>query len=322
MKNILITGAAGFIGSFLTEELIKRGYAITGLDNLFRGSIKNLAGVLDNPDFEFVYLDLAEPKAHEKIRKIIIDRKIEVVFHLAAINGTEYFYDSSFMVLDVNTRATQAIISAIEGTSVNYIVYASSSEVYGEPMQIPTPEEHPVLLNSYANRDSYSASKVLGDFYTRIGAVKYNIDFLSIRFFNQYGPRMVGNKYGQVIGEFITRCLRGEDFTIIGDGSHTRSFCFVSDATYAMAELLEKRATGFVNIGNDYEISILELAELIHDKLDLKFNPIFLPERPNDHKRRCPDISLLKSYLPNLKLTPLDEGLDITLEYFREVILK
>ena len=321
MKNVLVTGAAGFIGSFLVEELLARGYAVIGVDNLFRGSMENLAGVILNPAFRFEKLDLAETKAPARLREILQQNQTQVLFHLAAINGTEYFYDASWMVLDVNSRSTQTVLSAVEGTSVKYIAYASSSEVYGEPITVPTPETHSILLNAEADRDSYASSKAIGDFYVRIGACKLGIDALVMRIFNQYGPRMVGSKYGQVIGEFIRRALTEPEFTIIGNGSHTRSFCLVTDGVRAMVDLLEKRVTGFINLGNDTEISILELAGQIHSKLGREFKPVFLPERPNDHRRRCPDLSLLRQMIPNIKMTSLDEGLEITIKHLRNSLV-
>jgi len=320
MNNVLVTGAAGFVGSFLVDELLSRGYAVTGVDNLFRGRIENLENALASPHFKFEKLDLAEQGATEKLNALISSREIQAVFHLAAINGTEYFYDASWMVMDINIRTTQTVLNALEGTAVEYLAYTSSSEVYGEPMQVPTPESHPVLLNAEADRDSYASSKAMGDFYVRIGAQKLGIQSLAIRVFNQYGPRMVGTKYGQVIGEFVTRALTQPQFTIIGDGSHTRSFCLVSDGARAMVDMLEKRTAGFINLGNDNETTILELAQLVHRKMNLPFNPTFLPERPHDHRRRCPDLARLRSELPNFKMTDLDEGLDITIAYFREAL--
>ena len=320
MKHVLVTGAAGFIGSFLTEELLRRGYSVTGIDNLFRGRLDNLKVAQQNPNFRFEELDLTDADATERLKAILVEDGTAAVFHLAAINGTEYFYDSSWMVLDVNVRATQVLLNAIEGTNVGYLAYTSSSEVYGEPMQVPTPETHPVLLNPEADRDSYASSKALGDFYVRIGAKKLGIDALAIRVFNQYGPRMVGTKYGQVIGEFVTRGLTEPEFTLIGDGSHTRSFCLVTDGARIMVDLFEKGVTGFINLGNDNEISILDLAKRIHEKLGRKFEPVFLPERPHDHRRRCPDLNRLRHELPELELTDLDAGLDLTIDSYREAL--
>lgn len=318
MKHVLVTGAAGFLGSFLTEELLRRGYAVTGIDNMFRGREENLIVARQNPNFRFELLDLTAADAVGRVRNMLLEHDTEAVFHLAAINGTEYFYDASWMVLDVNVSTTQTMMEALEDTKVGYVCYTSSSEVYGDPMIIPTPETHPILLNAEADRDSYASSKAMGDFYVRIGAQKLGIDALAVRVFNQYGPRMVGTKYGQVIGEFVKRGLTETEFTMIGDGSHTRSFCLVTDGARTLVDLFERRVTGFINLGNDNEISILELAKRIHEKLGREFRPVFLQERPHDHRRRCPDLTRLRQYLPDLNLTDLDAGLDITIEHFLE----
>lgn len=319
MTRILVTGAAGFVGSFLCDELLRRGHQVTGVDNLFRGTLANLAQARQQAGFRFEQLDLALPDAAARLRQLLLEGGTEAVFHLAAINGTEYFYDASWMVMDVNVRTTQNVLEALRATQVSYLAYTSSSEVYGEPMTVPTPEDHPILLNAQADRDSYASSKAMGDYYVRIGAQALGIQALVLRVFNQYGPRMVGTKYGQVIGEFVRRALGEQEFTIIGDGSHTRSFCLVTDGARAMAELFERRVTGFMNLGNDREISILELARLVHAKLDKPFAPVFLPERPHDHRRRCPDLTRLRQALPGFQMTGLDQGLDITIEHFRAV---
>lgn len=321
MANVLITGGAGFLGSFLVDAMLRRGHRVVAVDNLFRGRMENLQDALTHDSFRFEKLDLSKEGASQQLKLLILEERVEAIFHLAAINGTEYFYDASWMVLDINVKTTQAVLAAIEGTGVSYLAYTSSSEVYGEPMQVPTPEDHPILLNSEADRDSYASSKAIGDFYIRIGAQKLGIEALCIRVFNQYGPRMVGTKYGQVIGEFVTRALSQADFTIIGDGSHTRSFCLVSDGARIVSDLYDQRLVGFINLGNDKEITILELAERVHRKLGRKFKPVFLPERPHDHRRRCPDITRLRHALPGLNMASLDEGLDITIDYFRKALV-
>lgn len=320
MTRVAVTGAAGFVGSFLCDELLRRGHEVTGIDNLFRGRLENLALAQAQPGFRFEQLDLALPDAATRMRQLLVDGDVEAVFHLAAINGTEYFYDASWMVMDVNVRTTQNVVEAVRGTRVSYLAYTSSSEVYGEPMQVPTPESHPILLNAEADRDSYASSKAMGDYYVRIGAKALGIEALVLRVFNQYGPRMVGTKYGQVIGEFVRRALTEPTFTIIGDGSHTRSFCLVADGARAMVDLFERRVTGFINLGNDREISILELARLVHQKLGKPFVPVFLPERPHDHRRRCPDLARLRRELPGFEMTGLEQGLDLTIEHFRAAL--
>jgi nucleoside-diphosphate-sugar epimerase len=204
---------------------------------------------------------------------------------------------------------------------VKHVVYASSSEAYGEPLEVPTNEEHPILLNAFADRDSYASSKVIGDFYTRLYAKQYNIKYTVLRIFNMYGERMVNTKYGQVIPEFVTRCLQEPEFTIIGDGSHTRSFCYIKDATRLLRSLIDNEVTGFINLGNDAEISILELASEVHKKIGREFKPVFLEERPHDHKRRRPDITRLKNELSGtLDFSSLDDGLELVIDYYKKLL--
>ena len=316
-KNILITGATGFIGSFLCEEFAAHQYNIIGVDNLFRGKRENTSGLSQYNNFMLKECDLSNPETILTLKEIILDNKIDIVCHLAAINGTQYFYDWPLFVLDQNIRITQNLLSAIENTTVKHIIYTSSSEVYGSPFTIPTNEQHPILLNSSFDRDSYAASKAVGEFYVRLFAKQYNISSLILRVFNMYGERMVGTRYGQVIPEFITRMLSENEFTIIGNGEHTRSFCYVKDATTIIRMLTENETTGIINLGNDQEISILELANTIHVLNDQSFNPQFLPERANDHKRRRPDIHNLQTILPGLTFTSLDEGLKKVISYYK-----
>jgi len=320
MKSILVTGAAGFIGSFLCEELIENGFRVIGVDNLFRGELENLLNIVKNTHFTFKQIDLSELSSRDKINKILKDNVVEIVYHLAAVNGTQYFYDMPTFVLDQNTKMTINIMEAIEGTEVKNIIYTSSSEVYGEPQIIPTPETHPIILNVEADRDSYASSKAIGEFYTRLYTKKYGINFLVLRLFNTYGEKMVNTRYGQVIPEFIKKVLSGGKFTIIGSGKHTRSFCYIKDTIKIMVKLMEKEISNFLNLGNDEEISILELAKKIHYIEKKEFNPTFLPERPYDHKRRKPNISKLKGIFGEIKFTSLDEGLLRTIKYYRNLI--
>lgn len=316
-QKILVTGAAGFIGSFLCQELLAKNNFVLGVDNFFRGKKANLQEFILNKNFVFKKIDLSSPRNISRLKQLIIKHKITTVYHLAAVNGTQYFYDKSFFVLDQNTKITQNLLAALQNTKVNYLLYTSSSEVYSDPLTIPTNEEHPILLNAASDRDSYAASKAIGEFYIRLFAEKNKISYLILRVFNMYGERMVNTRYGQVIPEFIQRMLHEDKFTIIGDGGHSRSFCYIKDAIWAMRELLEKKVTGILNIGNDSEISILKLAKKIHALEHRSFQPIFLPERPYDHKRRKPDISKLKLLIPELKFTDLDIGLKKVIRFYK-----
>ncbi len=319
-KSVLVTGAAGFIGSHLVDSLLKFGYFVIGVDNFFRGSINNLNSALKNKNFKLLELDLTKYDATHILKNLYIENNISTIFHLAAINGTEYFYDASLTVLDANNEINKNVAFSINDTGVDYIVYSSTSEVYGEPYMVPTSETHPILLNSESDRDSYASSKALGEFYVRFNARKKNIKYLNLRIFNQYGPRMVSTKYGQVVAEFISRALQKKEFTIIGDGSNTRSFCYVEDCAHLILILFQLEVSGVLNIGGGEEITINDLAKLIHKKIGKEFNPIYLPERIGDHKRRAPNINKLRSIIGNdFEFVSLDNGLDKTISYYKNL---
>lgn len=309
MPRVLVTGCAGFIGSFLTEALVLAGHDVVGIDNFFRGKKSNLSTLQHQKLFELVEIDLSTPDALLHLIKILRSKKIDTIYHLAAINGTQHFYDHSKMVLHHNVMMTMQVMEAAQNSMVKKIIYTSSSEVYGEPTILPTPETHPILLNVNANRDSYAASKALGEFYVRLYSEKIGINWLILRVFNTYGPRMVDTQYGQVIPEFIARVQQNKPFSIIGDGHHTRSFCFINDTIRLLLLLEKQHATGIINLGNSEEISILNLAKKIHECTNKKFNPIFLPARPHDHHRRCPNIEKLLSFVQNPQFISLEDGL-------------
>ena len=318
----MVTGGAGFIGSHLCEELKKYQYDLIILDNLFRGSFENISHIIGEKDSFYVF-DLCLEN-QENLVQLLLKHKPDVIFHYAAINGTQYFYDIPFEVYDKNMQATQCLIYAVNRIICNqdstwqpFIVYASSSEVYNEPMSIPTKESDITFLNINSMRDSYSASKLFGEFLIKFFCEKAKIPWLILRLFNVYGPKMIGTKYGQVIPEFIKRLKNGEyPLSIIGSGKQTRSFCYVSDHVNLTLQLIMKGVRNeIINVGNPDEITIVDLASLIMCKMGLEPCFTFLPERENDHKRRCPDIDKMKSYISyDLPFLSLEEGLDLLLK--------
>jgi len=313
MMKVLVTGAAGFLGSFLSEELLSHGYNVVGIDNFFRGKKEYLP---KHEKFIFYKLDLV--KEANKFKEIIKNEKPEILFHYAAINGTKYFYDIPYQVVNDNVRITQNVLAACKNSNVKKIIYASSSETYGEPIKIPTPETHPILLNIHTDRDSYASSKAICDFYVKLFAKENKLDFLILRIFNTYGPHMDTSEYGQVVPEFIDKMFNDKQFTIIGDGQHTRSFCYVSDHTRLVLKLAEKISNEIVNVGNDKEIKIVDLAREMHKLENKDFNPKFLPGREYDHKRRRPDISKLKEFTNDVPKISLEEGLRKTIDAFKQ----
>lgn len=313
MKTVLITGAAGFLGSFLSEEMIDNGYKVIGIDNFFRGKKEYLP-----TDKKFIFYRIDLVNQLEEIKKIVNKEKPEIMIHYAAINGTKYFYDIPYQVINNNVRMTQNLLDACKNSTVKKIIYASSSETYGEPIKIPTPETHPILLNIHTDRDSYASSKAICDFYVKLFAKENKIDFLILRIFNTYGPHMDTSEYGQVIPEFINKMFNDKEFTIIGNGKHTRSFCYVSDHTRLARKLIEKVSNEVVNLGNDKEVKILDLARLLHEIEGKEFKPKFLPEREYDHKRRRPDITKLKKLIDDYPKTNLEDGLKKTIQDYKK----
>ena len=311
----LVTGAAGFLGSFLSEELLNNDYQVIGVDNFFRGKEEYSP---EHNNFKFSKIDLA--KFPDKIKELVEHEQPDIVFHYAAINGTKYFYDIPYQLINDNVRITQNVLSACKHSTVDKIVYASSSETYGEPMQVPTPETHPILLNIHTDRDSYASSKAICDFYVKLFAREFKIKYLILRIFNTYGPHMDTSEYGQVIPEFMRKIHKDKKFTIIGDGNHTRSFCYVDDHTRLVRLLAEKVSNEIVNVGNDKETKIADLAKIMHKIENKEFKPKYLPAREYDHKRRQPDISKLKKLVNDYPKISLEEGLQKTIDNYKNKI--
>lgn len=316
-KRAWVTGGAGFIGSYLCEELVAQGYAVSIIDNLFRGKKENIEHLL-NEENRFYQLDMAKVENIEQMAKLLVEEQPELIFHYAAINGTQYFYDIPSQVLEVNSMATYYLMRAVKQAKARKpefttkIIYASSSETYGEPFSIPSKETDVTYVNVDHIRDSYAAAKLIGEFYVKLMAEDVGIDWIIMRLFNVYGPRMVGTKYGQVIPEFIKRLKDGEyPLKVYGNGEHKRSFCYVTDNVKDTVKLaMSSNKNNIYNIGNADEISIKELGERIMTKMGMIPAFEFLPEREGDHKRRCPDTTRLKEAIGESRYLTLDEGLE------------
>lgn len=314
----IVTGGAGFIGSHLMEELVARGISVTAWDNLFRGRIENIQKLLGDNN-HFINLDLARHDMIGEMTRLILEERPELIFHYAAINGTQYFYDIPAQVLEVNAAATYHLMLALREAKRQApdfcckVIYASSSETYGEPRSLPTKETDITYVDISHVRDSYAIAKLVGEFYVKLISEELRFHYTILRLFNVYGPRMVGTKYGQVIPEFIQRLSDGEyPLSIYGNGGHRRSFCYVLDNVRMTVDLaLSNAEDGVYNIGNSHEISILELAELIMRKMGKEPAVRFLPERTGDHKRRCPDTAKLHQAIGIQSYIPIETGIDM-----------
>lgn len=314
MTKVLVTGVAGFLGSFLAERLVEEGCYVLGIDNLFRGNMQNIRHLLNSKRFEFHIWDVRKPLP----KWLFAD--VEAVFHYAAINGTRHFYERPQEVLEVNVEGTLNVLKASIENGVRKFVFASSSEVYGNPQRSPIAEDHPLVIPSINNpRHSYAVSKIISEFYVKWFSERYGMKYLILRIFNTYGPRMDSSEYGQVIPEFIRKALLEPEFTVIGPGTQTRSFCYIDDNMEMTLRAFKMGNNEVLNVGNDEEISILDLAKIIHEILGRDFKYRFLPPREGDPMRRVPSIKkivCLTSYCPRISLR---EGLMKTIEWYKKI---
>ena len=297
--RIVVTGAAGFLGSHLCDKLLDEGHIVFGIDNFFRGKKENLPD--DNhPNFVFQNIDLTEEGFDLP--------EIDVVIHYAAINGTRYFYDIPNKVIDDNIKMTQNVLNSID-EAVNKVIYASSSEIYGPKPNVPTDESQPIELHINADRDSYASSKAIGEFMVKTWCSQNNKSYVIVRPFNTYGTRMATNGYGQVIPELIER-IGDDEFYIYGDGLQTRSFCHVEDHVNIINTLIMNCDNKVLNVGYDQEVTIKKLAQIILKEFNISDKIINTkPAWANDTKWRKPCLKNLRSYIKNYKYKTLEQGI-------------
>ena len=307
--RILITGGAGFLGSHLADRLLEDGHEIICMDNLFTGSKRNIAHLMQNPSFEFLRHDVTDPFKLE----------VDQIYNLACpASPVHYQYNA---IKTIKTSVMGAINCLGLAKRVNARVFqASTSEVYGDPEVHPQPESYWGSVNPIGIRSCYDEGKrcaetLFFDYHRQNG-----VDIRIVRIFNTYGPRM-SPQDGRVVSNFIVHALRGEDITIFGDGSQTRSFCYYSDLIDGFVHLMEQdKLVGPVNIGNPGEFTMLELAEKVIHLTGTQSRIVYeaLPE--DDPKQRQPDIELAKTELGWEPRVSLDEGLVETIDYFRSYL--
>ncbi len=316
-NKVLVTGGAGFIGSHLCEALLKKGHEVVCFDNFFRGKKENIAHLINTKGFELVKGDI---RNYAEVEKEV--EKCDIVHHLAAINGTKYFYEEPILITDVNVAGTLNVLKAAMECNVRKITFASSPEVYGLPDKIPTPEEALCIFDNPTKtlRHSYSASKYLGDIMCLAFHEKYGLPVTVLRYFNIYGPRLIGTEYGQVVSIFMKNALEGKPIEIFGDGKQTRSFTYISDAVEAtiLSQNKEKAEGQALNIGMQKETSINELANKVLKTCKSKIKPVHKPALAGDARRRCPDSRKTRKILGWGAKISLDAGLKKTFEWFKE----
>lgn len=311
MARVLVTGGAGFIGSHLCDELIRQGHDVLCVDNLFSGSRDNIRHLLGHSYFEFIRHDVIHPFFAE----------VEMVYHLACPASPLHYQQNPIKTLKTNVMGTINMLGLAKRVKAR-ILLASTSEVYGNPTVHPQREDYwgnvnPIGLRSCYDEGKRVAETLMMDYHRQNG-----VDIRIVRIFNTYGPRMAIHD-GRVISNFIVQALKGEDLTVYGDGSQTRSFCFVSDMITGILRMGEGVGfTGPVNLGNPEESSILEIAERILVLTQSRSKIVFKPRPEDDPERRCPDVTLAREKLGWNPRVSLDEGLRLTIDYFRKKLIR
>jgi dTDP-glucose 4,6-dehydratase len=317
MQSALVTGGAGFIGSHLCDKLVGEGYKVYCLDNLLTGSKKNIEHLLNNQNFQFVEADVT---ARFEIPDMNPSTGSNFIFHLASPASPIDYQNYSEETLLTNSTGTLNILELAKKTGAKFLL-ASTSEVYGDPLEHPQKETYFGNVNTFGPRSCYDESKRFGETATYVYLHKHNIDARIVRIFNTYGPRMKKDD-GRVVSNFINQSIAGEDLNIDGDGSQTRSFCYVSDLVDGLckAMFIEGTNAQIFNIGNPEESTVKELAEKIKkmtsSKSEIKYNGTF---RKDDPMRRQPDISKAKNVLSWEPKVGLEEGLQKTIEHYRSI---
>jgi UDP-glucuronate decarboxylase len=309
--RILVTGGAGFLGSHLCERLLNEGHDVICIDNFFTGSKDNIIHLMDSHRFELVRHDITEPILLE------VDR----IYNLACPASPVHYQYNPVKTIKTSVMGTINMLGMAKRVKAR-ILQASTSEVYGDPQVHPQTEQYWGNVNPIGIRSCYDEGKRVAETLMMDYHRQNSVDIRIIRIFNTYGPRMAEND-GRVVSNFILQALRNEDITVYGDGSQTRSFCYVSDLVDGMIRMMEcDNFTGPVNLGNPVENSILEFAEKIITITHSKSRIIFKPLPQDDPKQRQPDISLAELKLAWRPLVALDAGLGKTAEYFSARIEK
>jgi dTDP-glucose 4,6-dehydratase len=307
----LVSGAAGFIGSHLCDRLIHLGHSVVGLDNLITGSRRNVAHLEGNPHFRLVECDVTA--------SIDAGGRFDHVWHLASLASPKEYLAHPIQTLDVGSIGTRNMLEVARRDGARFLL-TSTSECYGDPLEHPQVETYWGNVNPVGMRSCYDESKryaeALTMAYQRTHRMRTNI----ARIFNTYGPRMALND-GRVVPAFLDQVLRGEPLTIFGDGTQTRSFCFVSDLVEGLIRLSNSDEWYPVNLGNPAELTILEFAERIRRLMGSNLELVFQPLPDDDPRKRRPDISKAKQLLGWEPKVPLEEGLRETVEYFKRELL-
>jgi nucleoside-diphosphate-sugar epimerase len=311
MQKVMVAGGAGFIGSHLSEYLLNKGYKVVCLDNLVTGCKKNIEPFLGNPNFEFIQSDVRE------LPDNVSNLELTHIFDLSSPASPVDFEKLSEEILTVNSIGVLKLLDLAKNTKAKFLM-ASTSEVYGDPKESPQKETYWGNVNSFGGRSCYDESKRFAEAACYVYLKKFDLDLRVIRIFNTYGPRMRTDD-GRALITFVNEALKNQPLTIFGDGSQTRSFCYVSDLVEGLFKAMFTEGTkGEVfNLGNPEEYSILDLARKIKTMIGSVSEIVFKELPLDDPKQRRPDISKAERYLNWKPVVSVDEGLQKTIEYYR-----
>ncbi len=309
MKKVLVTGGAGFVGSFLCDRLIDEGHEVIAIDNFFTGSKENLSQLSDETNFELIRHDIVKP--------ILLE--VDWIFNLACPASPIHYQYNPVKTVKTNVMGTLNMLGLAKRVKAR-ILQASTSEVYGDPQVHPQPESYFGNVNPIGLRSCYDEGKRVAETLIMDYHRQSQVDVKIVRIFNTYGPRMHPED-GRVVSNFIVAALTGKPITIHGDGLQSRSFCYVTELVDAMYRMMNtENFTGPVNTGNPGEFTMIELAETVLKMTNSSSKLVKVEARPDDPGRRQPDITLAKEKLgwePEIKL---EEGLKPTIEYFDELL--
>jgi len=308
-QNVVITGAAGFIGSHLSEALLDRGYAVIGIDNLLTGDLSNISHLTEK-GFRFI--------KHNVTNHINLEEPVEFVLHWASPASPVDYLNFPIPTLKVGALGTHNALGLALAKQASFVL-ASTSEVYGDPMEHPQSETYWGNVNPIGPRGVYDEAKRFAEAMTTAYNRYHGLRTKIVRIFNTYGPRMRIND-GRAVPNFIAQALRGEDVTVYGTGEQTRSFCYISDLVDGIIRLMHSNTSEPVNIGNPAELSIEQIARKIIKATHSTSRIIYKPLPTDDPKVRKPDITRARDILDWNPQVSLDQGLSATIDYFREKI--
>jgi dTDP-glucose 4,6-dehydratase len=309
MPRAVITGAAGFIGSHLSETLLDRGWTVVGIDNLLTGNVDNISQ-LAGRDFMFV--------KHDVTNYIYVDGPVDLVLHWASPASPIDYLELPIPTLKVGALGTHKALGLAKAKNARFVI-ASTSEVYGDPLEHPQKETYWGNVNPVGPRGVYDEAKRFAEAMTMAYHRYHGVNTKIVRIFNTYGPRMRLND-GRAVPAFMSQALRGEDVTIFGSGKQTRSFCYVSDLVDGILRLADSKENDPVNIGNPHEMTVEDIARTIIKMTGSKSQIVYRPLPEDDPKVRQPDITRARTLLGWEPKVKLEDGLTKTLEYFRRKV--